>query len=150
MPDESTTERNQDSIDVDHLANIIRDALGMDDDETLIVSSSQHDRIDGVEPSEPPLTNLAMDRLKTLDKDTLAGMGLRKWSDETGVWLLPHEWHPHIPDDYPLTDILGDTEFRRDMGANPDKRFGVLAAGIVPDFEDPQERDSRIERVDND
>lgn len=139
-----------DSIDMDDLVNEIRDALGMDDDETLVVRSSQHERIDGVEPDDPPLTHSALDRLKTLDGDELADLGLCKWSDESGLWLLPHEWHPHIPDDYLLTDICGKTEFRGDMPANPDKRFGVLSAGIIPDFEEPWEKESSLERVDND
>ena len=113
----------------------IRDALGMDDDETLVVQTPQFERGDGVEPAEPPLTHGAMNRLRRAEKSELEDLGLRKWSDETGLWLLPHEWHPHIPRDYPLFSIMNNTTTRGEMPAKPDKRFGVLSVGIVPDFE---------------
>lgn len=109
----------------------------MDDDEELVVQTPQFERTDGVEPAEPPLTHEAMDALKRADKDELGDLGLQKWSDETGLWLLPHEWHPHIPEDYPLLSILNEWTARGEMPANPDKRFGVLSVGIVPDFERP-------------
>ena len=140
-------------IDAERLAGEVRDALGMDDDEQLTIRTPQFDRTDGIEPSEPPLTHDAMDRLKQADKDELGELGLQKWSDETGLWLLPHEWHPHIPEDYPLLSILDEETTRGEMPANPDKRFGVLSVGIVPDFEDPDppsERSSGLTRIEED
>jgi len=115
----------------------IRDALDIDEDDELVVQTPQFERPDDVEPAEPPLTHEAMDALKRADKDELDELGLSKWSDETGLWLLPHEWHPHIPEDYPLLSILNEWTTRADMSANPDKRFGVLSVGIVPNFERP-------------
>lgn len=124
------------SPDSDQLLSSIRDALGMEEGETLVVQTPQFEREDGVEPSEPPLTHEAIERLEAADKSELESLGLRKWSDETGLWLLPYEWHPHIPEDYELLDILGDPTTRSEYPAQPDKRFGVLSFGIVPDFED--------------
>jgi len=113
----------------------IRNTLDMGDGENLVVQTPQFDRKDGVKAGEPPLTHGAMNALRRADKSELKQLGLRKWSDETGLWLLPHEWHPHIPDDYPLLSILDETRTRGEMPANPDKRMGVLSVGIVPDFE---------------
>jgi hypothetical protein len=125
----------------------IRDALGMEKGEKLVVQTPRFEREDGVEPGEPPLTYTAMNRLRRADESELKELGLRKWSDDTGLWLLPHEWHPHIPDHYPLLSILDETSTRAEMPANPDKRFGVLSVGIVPDFE---HSDGRLERDDGD
>lgn len=113
----------------------IRSALDMRDGETLVIQTPQFERTDDAEPAEPPLTYKAMNSLRKASKDELSSLGLQKWSDDTGLWLLPHEWHPHIPDDYPLLSIMDRTKTRADMPANPDKRFGVLSVGIVPDFE---------------
>ena len=127
---ESDTERVAEEV-----IGKIRDALDMDDEDTLVVQTPQFEREDGVEPGEPPLTYDAMNRLRRAEESTLQELGLRKWSDETGLWLLPHEWHPHIPSDYPLLSILDETTTREEMPAKPDKRLGVLSVGIVPDFE---------------
>jgi len=113
----------------------IRDALGVEDGKTLVVQTPQFERQDGIEPGQPPLTHDAMDRLTEADKETLKELGLRKWSDETGLWLLPHEWHPHVPPEYPVMDILNEWTTRSEKPATPDKRFGVLSFGIVPEFE---------------
>jgi len=126
----------------------IRSALDMDDDERLVIQTPQFERTDDTEPGEPPLTYKAMNRLRKASKDELGSLGLQKWSDETGLWLLPHEWHPHIPEEYPLLSIMDRTETRADMPANPDKRFGVLSVGIVPDFE--RQDGKALERVDDD
>lgn len=122
-----------------NLIDRIRDALDMEEGETLVVRTPQFERHDGIEPGQPPLTPTAMDEIKKLDESELKELGLRKWSDDTGLWLLPHEWHPHIPADYPLLDILGEEETRANMPANPDKRAGMLAVGIVPEFEEDNE-----------
>ena len=124
-----------DNIDSEKLLNRIRDGLGMDYDEKLVVQTPKFERTDGVEPAEPPLTESAMDQIKSAEKETLTQFGLQKWSDDTGLWLLPHEWHPHIPEDYELLSIMNERKTRRDMPANPDKRFGMLSVGIVPEFE---------------
>jgi len=105
------------------------------DDVLDIIQTPQFERADGVAPADPPLTTDAMDRIKRADESELKELGLRKWSDESGLWLLPHEWHPHLPPDYDLVTINDERTSRSQMSATPDKRFGVLSAGIVPDFE---------------
>jgi len=118
----------------EHVVRRIRDALDMDEDETLEIKTPQFDRRDGVEPEEPPLTEEEFDQLRELSTEELSELGLRKW-DESGLMLFPHEWYPHIPDGVTVTDINGETyEFDR-IGSSRDKRFGVLAYGIVPDSE---------------
>lgn len=113
----------------------IRNALDMEPGDELVISTPQFDRADEREPGEPPLTADAMDALKRADKDTLKELGLRKWSDDTGLWLFPHEWRPHIPDDYECVSINDEVVTRGEYPAVPDKRFGVLSFGIVPAFE---------------
>ena len=122
----------------DDVIERIRDALGIDEDETLVVRTPQFDRRDGVQPGDPPLTTEAMDKLKQADESELEDLGLRQWSDETGLWLLPHEWHPHLPPEYPLLNIFDEETCRSEMPSNPDKRYGVLSVGIVPEFERSQ------------
>jgi hypothetical protein len=118
----------------EHVVRRVRDALDMDEDETLEIKTPQFDRRDGVEPEEPPLTEEEFDQLRELSTEELSELGLRKW-DESGLMLFPHEWYPHIPDGVTVTDINGETyEFDRTC-ASDDKRFGVLAYGIVPDYE---------------
>jgi hypothetical protein len=119
----------------------ISDVLDMDEDETLVIQTPQFEREDGVNPGSPPLTADAMDRLTHADESDLQDLGLRKWSDESGLWLLPYEWHPHLPPEYPLLSIFEEWTSRSEMPATPDKRFGVLAVGIVPDFENDNGRD---------
>lgn len=113
----------------------IHSALGTNDDDKIVIKTPQFKRQDGIDPDHPPLTHEAMDELAQMEQSELEEMGLLKWSDETGVWLLPHEWHSHIPRDYPLVDIFDEETTRGEMPAEPDKRLGVLSAGIVPAFE---------------
>lgn len=134
----------------------IREVLDVGDDEEVVVQTPQFDRVDDVDPGEPPLTEGEMDLLKEADKDTLVELGLQMWSEETGLWLLPHEWHPFIPEDYPLLSINKRWTSRAEMPETPDKRFGVLSVGIVPDFEDvdvdeivPDEGDRLLEKVES-
>lgn len=121
--------------DAERLVEELRDTLDMDEDETLVLRGPQFDRGDGVEPGQPPLTEAAMKSLERAEESELKDLGLRKWSDETGLWLLPHEWHPHIPEDWPMLNILDEETCRAEYPAEPDKRFGVLSFGIVPEFE---------------
>lgn len=133
------------------LLETIRSALDMDEGEDLIIQTPQFERQDGKDPGDPPLTNSAMNSLRRADKETLAELGMQKWNDDTGLWLLPHEWHAHIPKDYPLYSILNKTTTRGDMPATPDKRFGMLSVGIVPDFERRPDVDGpTLTEVDND
>jgi hypothetical protein len=122
----------------------IRDILDIDEDETLVVQTPQFEREDGVEPGSPPLTADAMDRLTHADESDLQDLGLRKWSDKTGMWLLPYEWHPHLPPEYPLLNILGEWTSRSEMPATPGKRYGMLSVGIVPDFEKDDRDDGHV------
>jgi hypothetical protein len=118
----------------------IRDILDIDEDEILTIQTPQFERADDVEAGRPPLTADAMDRLTHADESDLQDLGLRKWSDESGLWLLPYKWHPHLPPEYPLLSILDEWTSRSEMPANPDKRFGVLAVGIAPEFEKQNDR----------
>lgn len=137
------------SDDEPEIVRTIRDALGLGDDDEVEIITPQFERTDGVEPGEPPLTYSAMNELRKADVSELESLGLRRWSDETGLWLLPHEWYPHIPADYPLLSIMNRTATRGEMPTVPDKRHGVLSVGIVPDFERDQIAE-QIVRVDDD
>lgn len=117
------------------VVGLIRDTLGIAEDEELVVQTPEFERTDDVEPGEPPLTHSAVDRLKEADKEELEELGLQRWSEDNGLWLLPHEWHPHIPEDYEFLNIMDETVTRSDYPAEPDKRFGALSFGIVPEFE---------------
>lgn len=134
MTDEDQTDEQAE----EHAKNVvdrIREELDIPEDEDLVIQTPQFERQDGVEPGEPPLTEDAMERLKEADEEELKELGLRKWSEESGLWLLPHDWHEHIPPEYPLVDINTRNTKRADLPANPDKRAGVLSVGIIPKFE---------------
>lgn len=105
------------------------------DDERIEVVTPQFDREDGITPGDPPSTHEEMNQLLEATEAELKELGLRKWDDESGLWLLPHDWYRDIPDNFPLLDITGEASTRGDLPAVPDKRFGCLSIGIVPDFE---------------
>lgn len=112
----------------------LREVLDIRPGETLVMQTPQFERPDDADVGDPPLTPAAMDRLKQASEDELKALGLQPWSKESGLWLLPHEWHPHIPPEYPLQSILDEETTRSEMPAVPDKRFGMLSVGIVPEF----------------
>lgn len=88
---------------------------------------------------EIPHTHSGLDMLKLEDKETLEDRGLRKHSNDTGLWLLPYGWHPHIPTDYLLINTDNGGTFRHELGEDPPEMDGKLPAGIVPSFEKEKE-----------
>lgn len=138
MPDEPPFD---DVIEADShkdAAEQLAETLGVESGDTVRIRTPQFEREDGVEPDVAPATTSGYDALKSQSEEELRDLGLRPWG-EYGLWLLPHEWHPHIPDEYELIDIFGRVTMRGDKPANPDKRFGVVSFGIIPEFERPVE-----------
>lgn len=129
---------------MNELVRQIRDALDMSADEDLEIVTPQHERQDGVEPADPPLTTVEFDRLKTLTADELEDLGLRPWDEDRRLMLLPDEWFPHIPDGVEVTTINRvREEFDREHESGG-ARFGVLAYGVSPtDREDYATGDDR-------
>lgn len=126
----------------DHeLAARIRKAIGAGPDEDVGITTPTFNRdIRSPPPADAPRTAAEFEALKTLRPDELRALGLRGWADtdeawpgESRLWLFPAEWYDHIPDGTKIVDISGRRErFRRGESDN-DRRFGVLAYGILAD-----------------
>lgn len=121
------------------LYNLFKHVLGIDDEADdgidIVIQEPEFERVDDVEPDDPPLTPEAIDELKQAGPERLRAMGLQKYSEDSGLWLFPYEWHGHIPTNYTFQSILGEEVTRADYPDRPDKRFGALSFGIVPEFE---------------
>lgn len=119
----------------------IQDAIGRtnndDDQPTIEIVTPQFEREDGKRPGDPPLTEEEFDALRRLPRSELKELGLRPFDPETGLWLLPADWYEHLPEGVTVRSISSPSEpeeFSRDTHG-PDRRFGCLAYGIVPDTE---------------
>lgn len=87
-------------------------------------------RQDGI-AVEPSKEMLDFNKLKNTDSKTLISMGYRLWSEETNLWLIPHEQYNSIPAGQKLIDIFGD-EFDFEPGkTDNDIRYGMLAYGFI-------------------
>lgn len=106
----------------------IADAVGAEPGDVIEVTGSQHERRDGIEPAEPPLTEAAFESLRELTTDELADLGMRRWSGD--IWLFPGEWYPHIPVGHEVVDLDGETLEWDYENTDDDIRFGCLAYGI--------------------
>lgn len=133
------------TADESEIAAAIRRAIGVGPNDYAEVETPQFERVDDIEPSEPPLLESEFEALKTLSEDELREAGLQPWNEEHTLWLLPNEWYPHIPKGTELTDIMGET-FEFERGEDNDQRYGALPYGI--EVGDGYEYESSIERVD--
>lgn len=120
------------SMDDPNFAQKLAEAIGAKPGETIEITTPQFEREDGLKPIENPAD--LFNSLTKLNKETLLQIGLRQWSDY-GLWLFPYQWYDHIPEGMELLDINGATEIFKRGVTDDDMRFGVLAFGIVPDFE---------------
>lgn len=94
----------------------------------IIITGSQHERVDGTVPAAPPKD---FDALRSMKQDQLQELGMRVW-DETGLMLFPGEWYDFIPAGYDIVDISGNREKFEPGTTDNDIRFGCLAFGILP------------------
>lgn len=116
----------------------------MSDDQAIEVVTPQFERTDGNEPVDVSDWDRAeFEALTEVSDETRIKLGMRKWDTETRrmlwlfsyertLWLFPYEWHDHIPEGFEVTTISWETvEYRPEEFT--DKRFGVLACGVVVD-----------------
>lgn len=99
----------------------------MTENPELHVYRPQFDRPDSWKEIMPPPD--PFERVHTLEKEVLDNLGMRPWDEDSTLWLFPFKWANHIPDNFEVTSILGETIEWKEI-ANPDKRFGMLAWGI--------------------
>jgi hypothetical protein len=107
----------------------LREALGIGPDDVVHVTGSPHER----EPHmiTPPDAPKSFDRLRTMTRAELHRWGLRMWSEESGLMLFPAEWYDRIPEGFEIVTINEVTKrFERGV-TDDDRRFGLLAFGIV-------------------
>lgn len=121
------TEENTNDV-----AERLREAIGAEPGEKIEVQTPQFERADGKEIDYYPLTLAEFERLKTLTADELKELGLRGWDEEGRLWLFPHEWFPHIPEGFEVTDINKQREQFDPETSDDDQRFGVLPYGVSP------------------
>lgn len=119
-------------MDDPNFAKKLADAIGIKPGDTVEIRTPQFEREDGLEPIENPTDLFAI--LHTLFPETLKEIGMRPWG-ERGLWLFPYQWYAHIPEGMELMCIDGEIEPFKIGVTDDDMRFGVLAYGIVPDFE---------------
>lgn len=120
-------------LGVDATADAIRAAIGAGPFEDVSVYAPPHrSRMDGKEAAPAPLTSAEFERLRTLPRDELITLGLRPWSEESGLLLFPFEWYAAIPNGFEVVDIFGKTEQFVAGQTDDDCRYGVLAFGIIP------------------
>lgn len=118
---------------VSALADAIRAAVGAAPGEPVHMYAPPHrTRGDGRVVNRFPLTMAEFEELRHLPVEKLIDLGLRRWSEETGLLLFPVEWYPMIPPGFMLTSISGETEPFEPGVTDDDCRFGVLAYGIIP------------------
>lgn len=97
----------------------------------LKLVTPQFDREDGVEPDPHPESREDWELLRDCTPEQLTDMGLRPWDGD--LFLFPAEWYDHIPEGFDVTSINDETEPFDPATHTDDRRFGVLAYGVVPD-----------------
>jgi len=128
------------------VAKRIRDMIGADDDEEVLVTTPTFNRPPGHLPPKDPseVDQNLLDLLPTMSDGDLRALGLGRWAgpDDGGggteewpgefrLYLFPAEWYDVIPEGFLVVNILGNTEpFRRGV-TDDDCRFGRLAYGIL-------------------
>lgn len=80
-------------------------------------------------PGSPPATPAAWAALAYCAQEELATMGCRLW-DDTGLMLLPGEWHAALPEGLALESISGKRVIVGRDYIDNDIRFGCLAYGV--------------------
>lgn len=105
------------------------------DDVDIEIVTPQFERTDGHTPDDPPSDIDGFRDLRRRTPDELREMGLQPWPTH-GIWLFPFEWNGSIPDDLSVVNILGQRMTVSERPDKEDKRFGMLAFGIVPEFEE--------------
>jgi hypothetical protein len=101
-----------------------------DDAPTINVITPQFEREDGKEPAPAPKTREDWAALRDASRETWAEMGMRRWSEESGLWLFPGEWFDHIPAGFEVVDIHENRVVFDPDEMSRDQRFGVLAYGL--------------------
>lgn len=106
--------------------------IGAEPGEKVTFHGPQFERVDGVIPLKNPADLFAS--FHKFSKEVLQDFGMAPWG-EHGLWLFPYPWYEFIPAGYLLTCITGEEEPFVAGQTDDDYRFGMLAYGIVPDFE---------------
>jgi len=113
------------------LARKIRQLLGATDDEPIVAVTPQFTRTYGGGVYWTPKSAEELDKVKEAPESLLWDMGLRKFSEDGGLWLYPGEWFDAIPEGYEVTDINGYVERFCKATEDSDIRFGCLAFGFI-------------------
>lgn len=117
------------------LVGEIIEALDLKPGDRVTVSTPKFGREDGKKIRYVPMKWEQFDALKVAPKDTLQMLGLKEWG-EYSLWLFPCEWYATIPEGYEVTTITGGVERFKPGVTDDDRRYGVLAYGIVrPDLD---------------
>lgn len=154
------------SSDESPFAALIRAAIGASATEDVQVMTPTFNRPANWTPAMlPPETPESWRQLQRLTADQLYAWGCRRfapyrdtppsdnsvshrdawfWSVEDreaathDLWLFPAEWYSAIPAGFPVTDINGCIEPFLPGTTDDDRRFGLLAYGLMVRHERPQ------------
>ena len=111
------------------VAAAIRTALGVSEDEPVVVTTPQFERPAGwPAPESAPTSWLAWIALFECTPTQLKAMGCGNW--DGGLFLFPAEWYDHIPEGLPVETVNGVIkQFQRGVSDNQ-RRCGCLPYGI--------------------
>lgn len=141
------------------LAIVIRQAIGASPDEDIDVTTPEFNRPTSWNPAmQPPDSADGWQAVLRLPAQTLRDLGCRPFSLYTTtppkgnvcrhgeawyfavedhepatheLWLFPAEWYAVIPPGFPLVDINGCLETFQPSITDDDRRFGLLAYGLM-------------------
>lgn len=121
--------------DVDRIAQAIMDATGAKPGDTIRILTPQFDREPG---ATPPALDVPISELHRLSPAELGALGCRRWDDASNptvpghlLYLFPAEWYPKIPRGFEIVTIYGDRKLFSPGETSDDRRFGVLAYGVL-------------------
>lgn len=99
----------------------------------IVITGSQHERIDGKVVISRPHTMESFLALQTMTVPELKSLGMGVWSetDEHIHMLYPKEWYDTIPNGLEMLCISGRTEIFEHGKTDDDYRFGCLAFGFL-------------------
>jgi hypothetical protein len=164
------------SGDQSPFAAMVRAACGFSATDDVEVTTPTFDRPPNWMPAMlPPETPESWKQFQRLSADQLHAWGCRRfapfrdtppsgnrashrdawfWEAEDGeqatheLWLFPAEWYAAIPAGFPITDINGCIEQFIPGKTDDDRRFGMLAFGLMVRLESPRTADAVDPHVD--
>ncbi len=118
------------SMDDPDFAEKFKAAIGLKEGQAVQFITPQFERTDGLVPVANPHGLFSL--LHAMPEEALLKLGMLPWDGQ--LWLFPYEWFNAIPKGFPVQCISGECSKWDAETHEDDRRSGVLAYGIVPEF----------------